>query len=91
MDHMHVLIASGVVTAIVGWLGRDRLKTWTTQIFKGIRISRDVLDLVDDLLVAVEPDADGKVNITEEEVKAFEDKANKLRNDLQGIKGVSKK
>lgn len=72
------LSISGIAT-VLGIL----FKKYGLKILKGVTIARDSLDLVDEVLQAVKPDADGNVKLTDEEIKEFEALALKLRKDLQ--------
>lgn len=82
---MKTWLVSIVSTIFVGWAGVGLfMKKYGPNIFKGITIARDSLDLLDEVLEAIKPEADGSIKITPEEVKQFEELATKLRKTLTG-------
>ena len=82
---------------LVSWIGTTILagsgiglfmKTYGKRIFKGITIARHALDLIDEILKAVQPEPDGSVKISPDEVKRFEELAAKLKTELNSKGGI---
>lgn len=81
---MKNIILAWFATMVAGLTGLGLfMKKYGPNIFKGISIARMTLNLIDEILEAVKPEADGTVKITPEEVKKFEFIAAKLREELR--------
>lgn len=81
-------IIAWIGTMIAGAAGIGLfMKTYGARILKAVKTTRHAIDLIDEILEAVQPDADGRVTISTDEVKKFEEAAKRLREDL----GLDKK
>lgn len=58
-------------------------KTYGARILKILKISRDIIDLLDDVSAALTPESDGKTVLTATEIETLQARINKLRGDLK--------
>ena len=81
---MRQMILSWIATAFLSASGvAVILKKYGPKIFKGITVAHDALDLLDDLVIAAKPEADGSVVITADEIKHITLEIEKLKADLK--------
>jgi len=81
----------GIVAIIVSAAGSiawiaNTVSKWVSKAAKYEAVAKDGISLIDDVLLALAPDPDGKITLTTEEVAKLEKDVNQLKVDFANAK-----